>query len=205
MRADRSGQKTAGAGERHVARYHVHSVAAVDLGEAEHNGGERIDRAADDRLRLGNEAAGGHERVVAEMRHRRMRPGPAQRDGEIIARRHLRPNARGERAERQAGPVVKRENILGRKAVEQALVDHALAAAVVFLRRLEHEMDRAVEVARRGQIARRAEQDAGVAVVAAGVHHARTRRRIGDIVLLLDRQRVHVGAERNRSLAAPRA
>ena len=63
-------------------------------------------------------------------------------------------------------------------------------------------MDRAGEVAGRGEIARGAEQDAGVPVMAAGVHHARPGGRVGDVVLLRDRQRVHVGAERDRALAA---
>ena len=44
-----------------------------------------------------------------------------------------------------------------------------------------------------------------MSVVAAGVHHARTGGRISDVVLLFDRQRVHVGAERDRALAASRA
>ncbi len=50
----------------------------------------------------------------------------------------------------------------------------------------------------------RAEQHRRVAVVAAGVHHAGPRRRVRQVVLLQDRQRVDVGAE-NDDLPRPGA
>ena len=53
----------------------------------------------------------------------------------------------------------------------------------------------AVEGPRLGEVARRAEQHRGVPVVAAGVHLARRASRVGKPGLLLDRQRVHVGAK----------
>ena len=55
--------------------------------------------------------------------------------------------------------------------------------------------DRAVEIARLGEILRGAEQHGGVAVMAAGMHLARGLRGIGLAVASVDRQRVHVGAQ----------
>ena len=71
----------------------------------------------------------------------------------------------------------------------------AFAAGAALLRRLENHHRGAGEIARLGEIARRAEQHGGVAIVAAGVHLARHRRFVGQIGRLLDRQRVHVGAQ----------
>jgi hypothetical protein len=61
------------------------------------------------------------------------------------------------------------------KALEQAVVHHALRAAPAFLGGLEDQVQRAVEAAVLGQHAGRGQQHGGVAVVAAGVHHAGQR------------------------------
>ena len=58
------------------------------------------------------------------------------------------------------------------------------------------------------QQARHGEEDRGVAVVAAGVHHPRVLRAVLDLVCFLDRQRVHVGPQqhgpaRTRAAGAP--
>jgi len=84
------------------------------------------------------------------------------------------------------------------EAVEQPFLDHDLAAAAQFLGRLEDDVDGAGEVARLGEVAGRTEQHGGVAVVTAGMHHARVQRRIGQTGLLDDRQGVDVGPEPDR-------
>ena len=66
-------------------------------------------------------------------------------------------------------------------------------------------MDGAVEVLRLSEVARRAEQHRGVAVVAARVHAAGDRRAVGELVALGDRQRIHVGAQADRAQAASAA
>ena len=73
---------------------------------------------------------------------------------------------------RQAGPVVHGVDLVGGKTLEQALLHHDLPAAAAFLRGLEDHVGGAVEIARLGEVARRAEQHGGVAVVAAGMHPA---------------------------------
>ena len=52
-----------------------------------------------------------------------------------------------------------------------------------------------------GQMARRGQQHRGVAVVAAGVHHAGVAAGIGQAGGLVDRQGVHVGAQAEPALA----
>jgi hypothetical protein len=62
-------------------------------------------------------------------------------------------------------------------------------------------MHGAGEIARLGQIFGGAEQHRRMAVVAAGVHPAGMPRRIGKPGFFLDRQRIHVGAQRDRPAA----
>src|SRR4029079_718472 len=75
------------------------------------------------------------------------------------------------------------------------VLDHGFAAGPPLLGRLEDHDCGAGEVAGFGEIARRAEQHCGMTIVAAGMHLAGHRRSIWEIVRLLDRQCVHVGAQ----------
>ncbi len=84
------------------------------------------------------------------------------------------------------------------ESLHQPVLDHGLAAAAALLRRLEDHHRGAGEIARLGEIARGAQQHGGVAVMAAGVHLARHRRLVRQVGRLLDRQRVHVGAQADR-------
>jgi hypothetical protein len=101
-----------------------------------------------------------------------------------------------------AGPVVHAVDRIDRKAGEQAVLDHLLAAAFVLLGGLKDEVDGAVEIPCLGKIARGPEQHRRVAVMAAGMHDALMRRGVRAAGLLLDRQRIHVGAQRDGALAA---
>ncbi len=58
---------------------------------------------------------------------------------------------------------------------------------------------------RLGEMPRRAEQHGRVAVVAAGVHAAFVARAMRELVLLVDVQRVHVGAQADRARTRARA
>ena len=98
-------------------------------------------------------------------------------------------------AERQARHVVHAVDLLDAEAVHHPVLDHGAAAGAALLRRLEDEHRRAGEAARLGQVARRAEQHGGVPVMAAGMHLAGRLRGPGLAALLVDRQRVHVGAQ----------
>ena len=101
----------------------------------------------------------------------------------------------------------------GFATLERALLEHEPRAAAFALRRaffgrLKHEQHLPGElVAHAREHFRDAEQDRDVRVVAAGVHHAdglaaKLRRRFGferHVGLFRHRQRVHVGAQSDRS------
>ena len=139
--------------------------------------------------------AGSKHGIDADLGARTVRA--ASRDGDVEERAagHHRPRPDGEFPERQARRVVHAEHAVAGEALEQAVAEHRLGAAQSLLGRLEDEMHGAVEVARRGEVARRAQQHGGVPVVAAGVHLAGVARLVGQVGGLLDRQRVHVGAQ----------
>lgn len=52
-----------------------------------------------------------------------------------------------------ARPVVEGKHRIAGKAMEQSLLDHPLRPAYIFLRGLEYQMHRALEVARLGKVA----------------------------------------------------
>jgi len=81
------------------------------------------------------------------------------------------------------------------KSLEQAVVDHRLGPGLAFLGRLEDQHDGSRKPPSLGQIARRAQQHGGMAVVAAGVHGVGVDRAIGPVGQFLDRQGVHVCAQ----------
>ena len=75
----------------------------MDLRQADDERLLRIDRAADDALYRLHEGTGRQDRIVAEMRHGRVRAGAFERQFEIVDGRHLRPDAR-RRSSRAATP-----------------------------------------------------------------------------------------------------
>ena len=91
------------------------------------------------------------------------------------------------------------ERGIGLGSFEHAVLDHGLGSAAGLLGGLEAQLDRAPQrVALAREAPREGEQDRGVAVVAACVHLSRRLRAVRDGVLLLDRERVHVGAQQHR-------
>ena len=99
------------------------------------------------------------------------------------------------RADRNARAVMHAVDLLDAEAVHQPVLDHRLGARAALFRRLENHHRIAGEIARLGEIARRAQQHRGMAVMAAGMHLARRLGGVRQIGLLLDRQRIHVGAQ----------
>ena len=121
-----------------------------------------------------------------------------------------RADASGELSGGKAGAVVDAKDRLHREAFEQAVADHraraalgmAVGAAIAerFFGGLKDQMDRAIEIARRGQMLGGAEQHRGVAVMAAGVHHARIGRAVIRCARLGHWQRVDIGADADRAV-----
>ena len=116
-------------------------------------------------------------------------------DGQAVGGRHQGPRADRELADRQPRIIVHPVDFLDAEAVHQAVLHHGLAAGAALLGRLKDHHRGAGEIARLGQIARRAQQHRGMPIMAAGVHLARHGRAVGHLVRFLDRQRIHVGAQ----------
>jgi len=100
--------------------------------------------------------------------------------------------------------VIDRLRALG---VEDALFDHHPGATAALLGGLEEDLHGARElVPAVVQHPGDAHEHRGVGIVAAGVHDAVVERLVLDIVLLVDRERVHVGAQQDdlsRPFSAP--
>ncbi len=148
-----------------------------------------------DRLHRDDDLRADQHRVDAFMRAGGMAALAMHGDGDAVGRGQHRAGDDARLAQRQAGVVVHAIDGIAGEAVEQAFLDHHAAAAAAFFRRLEDEVHRAVEVARLGQVARRAEQHGGVPVMPAGMHLPRIGGAMGEVVGLGHRQAIHVGAE----------
>src|SRR3984885_13507605 len=122
--------------------------------------------------------------------------------GEAVVGGKPRPRGDRELARRQARPVMYAEHRLHGKAFEQPVADHLARTAAAFLGRLKHQINGAVEITLPGQMAGGGQQHRRVAVVAAGVHLAGVHARVGEGVVLADRQRVHVGTQPDRARGA---
>jgi len=88
-----------------------------------------------------------------------------------------------------------------RKLLEQAVGHHHRRPSLRLLGRLEDEMHAAVEIKLvhvLGHVARGAKQHRRMAVVTTSVHQTCRGRAVGKIVLLEQRQGVHVGAQTDR-------
>ena len=129
------------------------------------------------------------------LRPRRVAAFAFELDRNVIGRRHDRTRANGEFADRQAWEIVHAINLVNGKTGDQAVLHHGLRAGAALLGRLEDHHRGAGEIARLGEVFGGSQQHRGVAVVAAGVHLAGHRRLIRQAGLLLERQRIHVGAQ----------
>ncbi len=85
---------------------HVPGVAAVHLRHADHARIERMEVARDDRLQRIDRVRGEEHRILAGVRHRRVRALAGGDDLEDVVGAHQRTGAHRERAERLARPVV---------------------------------------------------------------------------------------------------
>ncbi|KAG0928829.1 hypothetical protein G6F31_017575 [Rhizopus arrhizus] len=117
-------------------------------------------------------------------------------DVPAVAGRHRRPGAEAELIDRHARHVVDAEHGIAREFVEQPVPHHGACAGITaFFGGLEDQVDGAVEIAVARQVLGRAQQHGGVAIMAAGVHHARVLAGVRELVRFLHGQRVHVGAQ----------
>ena len=125
----------------------------------------------------------------------------AHGDLNFVGRGHHRTGAHRHLARWQTRPVVQRVDLVRRKALEQAFLDHDLSAAAALFRGLKNEVYGAVEIARLGEVAAAAEQHRRVAIMPAGVHTTIVLRAVRHIAELVHWQAVHVGAQPDRAPA----
>src|SRR6185369_11324633 len=179
-----------------------HDIGGLPAMDHRYRNDPRVDRllvAADDGLERLHHLAGDGHWIDAVVRQGRMASLAADSDLEFVARSHDRPRTHREFPDRIAGPVVHAEYGFHRELLEEAVLDHLARAAAAFFRRLEDEVDRAVEVAVPGEMLGCREQHGYMPVVAAGVHLALVPAGVAEGVELLHRQRIHVGAQANRA------
>jgi hypothetical protein len=179
------------------ARDHVVGRARLEEAHGHDSGVLRIDVAADDGLQRHHDAGARHHRIEGGVRMGGMAALAGDADVPAVRRGEQWSRARHDVAERHARLVVDREHRVAGEFLEQAVLDHRLAAATAFLRGLEDEVHGALEVAALAQHLGRAEQHRGVAIMAAGMHAARVLRAMLEIVPLVHRQAVHVGSQAN--------
>jgi hypothetical protein len=139
------------------------------------------------------------------MRVRGVGAMPFDPDVPAVGGREQRPRLCRYLTYRDAGLVVERENGVAQEFIEQPIFDHDPAATATLFGGLEDQMHRALEIPVRGEVFGGAEQHRRVPVMTTSVHLAIFGRTVREFVQLLDRQRVHIGAQPDRRwrVAAP--
>ena len=135
--------------------------------------------------------------IDAIMRLGRMAALAGDDDLELIRRRHHRAGANGELAQGDAGHIVHAVNLIDAPAVHHAIGAHLAPPTATLFGGLKDHHGGAVKVARLGQVFGRAHQHGRMPVMATGMHLARGFRGILRPGLLMNRQRIHIGAQPN--------
>ena len=122
-------------------------------------------------------------------------------DGDAVCRGHHGARVDANRARLHGGPVVHGVDGLHRKAVKQSVFHHHPRTGKAFLARLEYQHGRAVEVTRLREVTRSSHQHGRVSVVAATVHQSGLARLPGKVVVLRQRQCIHVSPQAHHGAA----
>ena len=156
---------------------------------------QRIDGARDDRLQRRDQLRADQNGIDAFVRTRGVTAQPFDPDVDGIRRRHDRTGPDRERADRDSRTIMHAIDLVDGETVHQPVLDHRGGSRAALFGGLKDHDRIAGEIPRLGQITGGAEQHRGMAVMAAGVHLARRLGCIRKTGLLLDRQRIHVGAK----------
>ena len=171
------------------------------MADAQHCGLGRRHVASDDALHRHDELPRDERRVGAAVGHGAVAAGALEGDLPAVGGGQHGAGADGEAAGRDTRHVVHAVDGVAVELVEQAFLDHHAGAAQPFFGGLEDEMHGAGEVRFCCQMLGRAQQHGGVAVMAAGMHLVGVDRGVVEVVLFLQVQRIHVGAQADRLLA----
>ena len=160
-------------------------------------GSSRPNLTRNDGLQLGDQHRGGDNWIYRMMWIRRVAGLAAHDNVEPVRRRKAGAMHEAEIADRDLRMVVEPECQIDLGAIHDAVGDHGLHAPDAFLGRLEYQLDSARKL--RSQLLEHrgnTDQRRGVDIVAAGMHQARLGAGERQAGLLLDRQGVHVRADR---------
>ena len=120
----------------------------VELGHGNDEGFQRIGAARSDRLQGLHDRRADHDRVEGSMRQGRMATASIDGDRKFVGGGHRGAVTHSESADRHAGQIVHAEDARDGEALEEAVVDHRLAAGAALFGRLEDQRHRALEGAR---------------------------------------------------------
>ena len=174
----------------------------MDLGDGNHHRTQRIRLARRNRLQRHDHLRGGKNRIDTFVRLCRMAAPPCDLDVELISGRHDRSPAGGKCADCHAGMIVHAVDLPDSEILHHAIGNHFARTATALFRRLEDDRDGTAKIARLGKVFGRSQQHRGVPVMAAGMHLARRFRGPGLAGHLVDRQRIHVGAQADHGTIA---
>ena len=135
-----------------------------------------------------------HHRVCAFVRQCSVRALAMHFDFELIGRRHHWPSRHGKCTHGRAWPIMQAENRVHRKLGKQAVFYHGTCATTTFFSGLKHEVHSAFKCTVLAQVFSRTQQHGGVPVVSTGVHFACIHAGVGECIVLLHGQGIHVGA-----------
>ena len=146
-------------------------------------------------MQRGHDLRRGRDRVAGLVGGRGVAAVPLDLDLPLVRLPHCRARVNPEPTGVEGRPHVHPEDAVD--SLQAAVGDHRRGAAgEALLVRLEDEADRTRQrVARLREDARGAEEHGGVGVVSAEVSDAGDGTPVGEVVVLLDREGVHVGAE----------
>ena len=188
-------QRADGALEFGGLRDHVARVAGVEFAHRNNRRFQGIDAARHDGLQGRDQLRADQNGIDAFVRTRRMSAQPFDLDVDGIGRGHDRTGPDRKRADRNSRTIMHAVDLIDGEAVHQPVLDHRGGARAALFRRLKDHDRIAGEIPGLGEIAGRAEQHRGMPVMAAGMHLARRLGGVRQLGRLLDRQRIHVGAQ----------
>jgi hypothetical protein len=196
----RAAQRAQRAAHQCLAGNLVGRGAGLHGGDRDHRRIQRVDVARNDRLQGEQQMRRGDQWIARQVRQRGVAGVAGHTQFDARTGRHHGRIVHCHGAGIEAGPVVVAEDPFHREAFEQPVGDHRLRPTAALLGRLEHQMHRAGPRGVPLQQRRGAKQRGGVAVMPAGVHHARIAGGVGEARGLGDRQRVHVGTQADAAI-----